>query len=523
MLPVGLGLVRGVAGIHRRPHHVRELVGVAEVVEEKARRALCELVEDAAVLGDHLVTGKARLLEELVHLEHALGERLGVFGHALRVEAAALFGQLGGVGGGRRDRRVGRHRVVVDRRDVDLELGLDRLEVEAADGVELLARDHRELDRDPVAPFTHFQHELRRVLDFELGGADLGLDVDLEVDGESLLLLEQRVLGAVELLLRHAVVDVPLVDVAAGQALGGVEELGGVEREEARTVEIGRPHAGQLAARAAGWRIVRRHAQHPALDAVLLERLPERLALAQRLVAAAGEREPPLAELQREAFFAGLGIGGERHHGRRIAVDEVEDAVAAGVHAGDEVRPRHRALRRHRGLERRELTGPLHARHVGQPALVDQVACEPVVEAVEAEHDDAPVGRSVTATRQGENQVGEQRDCSLQTAQTSCAPTSMPEAGSHATFRFGSAAGSPNSGLPSMCFGGRMPNSVEHGGREVEDRRVVGVELAVAEEDARHQPRIDAVIAAPRLDVVGRTPRRRRCRWRSPTTCGSPR
>ena len=187
--------------------------------------------------------GVARLLEELVHLEDALGERLGVLGHPLRVEAAAGLRQLGGVGGRRRDRRVGRHRVVVDRRDVDLELGLDRLEVEAADGVERLARDHRELDRDPVAPLADLQHELGRVLDLELGGLDLGLDVDLEVDGQPLLLLEQRVVGAVELLLGHAVVDVPLVDVAAGQALGGVEELRGVEREEARAVEIGRAHA----------------------------------------------------------------------------------------------------------------------------------------------------------------------------------------------------------------------------------------------------------------------------------------
>ena len=43
-----------------------------------------------------------------------------------------------------------------------------------------------------------------------------------------------------------------------------------------------------------------------------------------------------------------------RRHRLRVAVDEVEDAVAAGVEAGDERRPCHGALRRDRGAERGE-------------------------------------------------------------------------------------------------------------------------------------------------------------------------
>src|SRR5260221_11122447 len=42
----------------------------------------------------------------------------------------------------------------------------------------------------------------------------------------------------------------------------------------------------------------------------------------------------------------------------------------------------------------------------------------------------------------------------------------------------------------------------EHGGCDVHQGRIVAVDLAAGEEHAGHQPRIDAVIAAPRLDVV---------------------
>src|SRR6185295_11780584 len=42
----------------------------------------------------------------------------------------------------------------------------------------------------------------------------------------------------------------------------------------------------------------------------------------------------------------------------------------------------------------------------------------------------------------------------------------------------------------------------EHGGRDVGERRILAVDLPAGEEHSRHQPRVDAVIAAPGLHVV---------------------
>jgi hypothetical protein len=82
---------------------------------------------------------------------------------------------------------------------------------------------------------------------------------------------------------------------------------------------------------------------------VLGERLPERFAFAQAAHAAAGKRDFVGAQRKSVARLQRLRHRGERHARRRIAVDKIENAVPAGIPAGDETRPRHGALRRNAG------------------------------------------------------------------------------------------------------------------------------------------------------------------------------
>ena len=72
-------------------------------------------------------------------------------------------------------------------------------------------------------------------------------------------------------------------------------------------------------------------------------------------------------------------------------MDEIVDAVAVGVHTGDECGPCHRALRRRSRLQWLEITLAAQPVEIGQraPVLLDELR----VHAVYAENDDAPAGR----------------------------------------------------------------------------------------------------------------------------------
>jgi len=77
-----------------------------------------------------------------------LVERPGVLGEAERRERPDHLGEVDRVDLGLADREGGLRRVDVDRRDVELEVGVGLLQVEARDAAELPGRE-LELDRDP--------------------------------------------------------------------------------------------------------------------------------------------------------------------------------------------------------------------------------------------------------------------------------------------------------------------------------------------------------------------------------------
>ncbi len=71
----------------------------------------------------------------------------------------------------------------------------------------------------------------------------------------------------------------------------------------------------------------------------------------------------------------------------RVALQEIDDAVAAGIEPGGESRPGHRGLRGDGRLERRKGAFGLELRQVGQLAFGHPLLGEPGVGAVEADHD----------------------------------------------------------------------------------------------------------------------------------------
>ena len=90
-------------------------------------------------------------------------------------------------------------------------------------------------------------------------------------------------------------------------------------------------------------------------------------------------------------------------------MQEIEYAVAAAIEAGDEVRPGNWTLRRVRGFERREAALLGDTRQVREAALLDELGCELVVHAVEAEDDHALTWR-LGARRRCYQRAGDNRD-----------------------------------------------------------------------------------------------------------------
>src|ERR1700724_1529869 len=102
-----------------------------------------------------------RLCQKLSIVEHSLGQRLRVFGNALRVEFADLFCQVARVIRWRRDGQSGILRINIDRRYVKLKTWMRLLEIKAADPFHIANYRHElKLHRNPSTPFAFFQHEL---------------------------------------------------------------------------------------------------------------------------------------------------------------------------------------------------------------------------------------------------------------------------------------------------------------------------------------------------------------------------
>lgn len=76
-----------------------------------------------------------------------------------------------------------------------------------------------------------------------------------------------------------------------------------------------------------------------------------------------------------------------RLHRLGVTVDEVKDAMTAGIHAGNDVRPGHRALRRNTATEFTETAVTLQLLEVGHAPILHVPTQELGVEAIDPQHD----------------------------------------------------------------------------------------------------------------------------------------
>ena len=324
---IGDRVVSRVLRIHRPPHHVRHLVEVAEVVEEQS---VLEAVEDPVVLTADLAGGDRRLGHEVGVVENAVVEGVGLLGQSLGVEAAADSGELRREVVGRRDRHGRAHGVEVDRRDVELELGVGFLEVEAAHAADRhQVGDQLERHFGPVAPLPLPQDNLLAA-DLDLGDRALRIDINGELGLELLRLDHERVGRAGDHGFDDAIADLDAVEQI--HLLGDPLRLGRVEGiGPGRAQDVGRSHAAELVARRSGRGEVGRHPDDRGRHAACLEHLPERRSPAQELHAPGRERDAPFADVDRPFGLVRLGGREIGDHVVEVAVQEVVDSVAARI------------------------------------------------------------------------------------------------------------------------------------------------------------------------------------------------
>ncbi len=419
-----LRVVRGVRRVHAPPHGVLALVERAEVEVEQP---IVELRQLVSVARQPLVEHDRRLLDELTVAEHAVLERLGVLRHVLRVEVTDRVDQFLAVALRVCDRQDLVGRVDLYGRNVQLELRMRRLEIEAREAGHCHhARHHVKLQLHPLGELALLEEDLL-VADDELGDGVLRVDHHLEVDADLLVLIGHFLAGALRDLLvvlevvrrtvdrrvDDSVHDLHRIYVASADVAPALERVRRVVRERpVGPKDVRRAHARDALdepLRARHRREVRRALEDDARYAGRLEDLPERHASSQverrptrerehvvreRNGELIGNRDPQELRLLRRRHH--LGRREEREVRLRRPLEEVEDAVPAWVRARYEVRPGHGALRRY-AREKRAEPAPVRERlERGEFPLVYHARRDRMVHAVDAQDEHLPGRVEVT-------------------------------------------------------------------------------------------------------------------------------
>ena len=272
--------------------------------------------------------------------EHAGAQRLGVLRHFLRIERPGVFGELVRVLRRRRNRLRRIARVDVHRRHVQHEMRPDLLEVEAHHAADAgNVRHEVEAHRQPLAPFALLQQQ-PVVTDADERDRILRIDDDFEVRRHVRARLQQRIRRSGDVAVPDPIAQRDALDDAAGDRSGLPLRRVRVQRERSgRALQIGRAHSRDRLAGGFDGRVVRRNLKQSRMHAVAFEQLPERRALAQQLGVRRFQRNAPATQRQRERRALDAGRGHVRREVLAVEMQEVEDAVAAGIHARDERGP----------------------------------------------------------------------------------------------------------------------------------------------------------------------------------------
>ncbi len=246
-------------------------------------------------------------------------------------------------------------------------------------------RHEIEVHRQPLAPFALLQQP-PTVTDAHQCDGILRIDDDFEVCSDVRARLQQWIRRSGDLAMADTLVQHDALDDAAGDRAGLPLRCIRVQRERpGRALQIGRAHTRNRLARCFDWRIVRRNLKQSCVHAVAFEQLPERRALTQQFSVRRFQRDAPATERQRERRALDARRGHVRREGLAVEVQEIEDAMAAGIHTRDERRPRDRALRRVRRFQRHEAASGGEARQIRHDAFLHVLREQLRIHAVDAE------------------------------------------------------------------------------------------------------------------------------------------
>ncbi len=297
----------------------------------------------------------------------------------------------------------------MDRRHVELDLGIERVQVEARDAVDLAAEAGLEDELDPRRVAAERQLERLAAVDLDVQAALVGRDLQRHRERHAAARAQHPVVGTHDAradAIALAAQDRLLAAGVHGVALGVLARA--EERERAlAAAQVRDAHPREQEAAELHRREGDRNALDHAPDVLVAEQLPERLRLLEQLDARAPERHDVTADVGDALGRADVGGRQHRPVGAGVARQEVEDAVAAGVHSRREGRPRDGALRRIRGAEVLVAAFGDQRAEVRELPLLHQALEDHRVHAVHAQHEQAGArlrGTARSARQQGERQ-----------------------------------------------------------------------------------------------------------------------
>ena len=325
MQPVGR-----MVGFAEPPEQVVDAVGSVEQAEEESLVEAVQLVEHHRfALPKHLLA----LVQKRGLVDPAVDQPVMVLGHSGRVKRSHGVGQLPGVIGRRTDRKQRGVGVVVDRRGIQLEGRFGPNQMEPHHAANRLQHPELELHAQPIAPTAPFDFHQRRLpvaVNPNLAAVVGHFKADLKLHGPAGLRAQRAEKMRQDFTTRAGLhlddaFPFPIRSVLVRRVPG---------RHSQRSPQIGHAHAREHAATdRVGW-IGAGTTQNGRRHAGLREHLPDASPSLQIDDLRRHERVLLLVAIQSQLGQISL----------RIAAEEVEYAMAAGIQTGGEGRPGHRRL-----------------------------------------------------------------------------------------------------------------------------------------------------------------------------------
>ena len=383
---------RGMAWLEVPPEHVLDPVRCVEHADDRAPALPLEGREEHLL---PLPIDVVALAQEDVVARHALVQRPRVFCEAERGIRADALREIRRV-----ERRVrNRHRrlfgIDVDGRQVEREMLVHLGDEQPRQAMDVDGGRRVELQFHPGAQPSRLELQLGSI-DADVHAAARAIDPDAQRRGHGGRALAKHVLGPgnreLELVAAggHGHPKPAFGELFSGRARREQQE------RPLRAQQVRHAHRAQLRAVEAIGRKGHRHPQHRAPDPVVAENAPERARFPKQPHVRFSSGNAVAADVKEPIDRADSHGGQPRQIGARIRLDEIENAVAAGIAPGAERRPRHRRYRRKRRAEPPIGAGVRQLLEIRQQAFAQKAVRQPGVLSVEA-HDDQPRDRGARA------------------------------------------------------------------------------------------------------------------------------